>query len=702
MHRRACRRPRRGLHASRELSDWSARFAHCLADRGVGPGDRVAHHARAVAALLRGAVRRDEARAPSPCRSSRCSVPTACACASTTARRGCCSTNAEKARHRRRHRRARDVVVADDAFLAALATLSRRASRPTRAADDLAVFQYTSGTTRELPTAVKHTHRAHRHADDRGALRHRHPARRPLLLPVVAGVGPRPVARHARRRSRSASPSAPIAGKFDAGAPAARRSQRARDHQPLGGGHALPDDERARAPRRAIATRSASSPSPASRSTARPRPSSRRPSARPVCSMYGTTEIGVILVNYPGRAGLRRQAGLARQAGARRTRRGAATRTARPARPASRARSRSGAATAGSPTKDLGRIDEDGYFYHGGRADDVIISAGWTMSAVEIEDAMLKHPDVREAAAIGVPDPLRGQVVKAFVVTPARGRRRLRARAAGPRARTRLSQHEYPRQVEFVAELPKTPAGKVNRKVLREREAGASDHQRPRRNKPCATPRPSSSSPRSPTRASTTCAGASACRSTRHARAVVPRGHARQHPPLRARHRRRQPAVVRSRLRGASTRYGGIIALPSFLFATQPHHLRLRRRPARACTPCGRAPTGPGTSRSRRNDEITTEAWLKDLIEHETRFAGRAVQQIYHVDFFNQQRRAGRRGRQLVLPHRARPRARAGHQVQGGEEPRRRAATPTRSWPRSTSSTRTRRSAAPRRATGRT
>ena len=43
-------------------------------------------------------------------------------------------------------------------------------------------------------------------------------------------------------------------------------------------------------------------------------------------------------------------------------------------------------------TKDLGRIDEDGYFYHGGRADDVIISAGWTMSAVEIEDAILKHP----------------------------------------------------------------------------------------------------------------------------------------------------------------------------------------------------------------------------------------------------------------------------------------------------------------------
>ena len=62
-------------------------------------------------------------------------------------------------------------------------------------------------------------------------------------------------------------------------------------------------------------------------------------------------------------------------------------------------------------------IDADGYFYHAGRADDVIISAGWTMSAVEIENTMLKHPDVKEAAVIGVPDATRGQVAKAFVVS---------------------------------------------------------------------------------------------------------------------------------------------------------------------------------------------------------------------------------------------------------------------------------------------
>ena len=121
------------------------------------------------------------------------------------------------------------------------------------------------------------------------------------------------------------------------------------------------------------------------------------------------------------------------------------------------------------PTKDLGRIDEDGYFYHGGRADDVIISAGWTMSAVEIEDILLKHPDVREAAAIGVPDPVRGQVVKAFIVS-AREADEAFVRELQDFTRERLSQHEYPRQVAFVADLPKTPAGKIHRKALRDAE----------------------------------------------------------------------------------------------------------------------------------------------------------------------------------------------------------------------------------------
>jgi acetyl-CoA synthetase len=188
----------------------------------------------------------------------------------------------------------------------------------------------------------------------------------------------------------------------------------------------------------------------------------------PVCSMYGTTEIGVVLVSYPGAPDFPVKPG-GRSA-------------SRSPACASRCTTHEGQACAPGvtgemkvwrrdrwiPTKDLGRIDADGYFFHGGRADDVIISAGWTMSAVEIEDAILKHPDVREAAAIGVPDELRGQVVKAFVVAERKGDEAF-AREIQDLVRQRLSQHEYPRRIEFVAELPKTPAGKVNRKILRER-----------------------------------------------------------------------------------------------------------------------------------------------------------------------------------------------------------------------------------------
>ncbi len=116
--------------------------------------------------------------------------------------------------------------------------------------------------------------------------------------------------------------------------------------------------------------------------------------------------------------------------------------------------------------KDFGRRDAEGYFYHAGRADDVIISAGWTMSAVEIENTLLSHPAVAEAAVIGVPDPVRGQIAKAFLV--ARTGHTLQIEEIQDYLKTRLSRHEYPRAVTFVDALPKTPAGKINRKVLRE------------------------------------------------------------------------------------------------------------------------------------------------------------------------------------------------------------------------------------------
>ena len=84
---------------------------------------------------------------------------------------------------------------------------------------------------------------------------------------------------------------------------------------------------------------------------------------------------------------------------------------------------RCSARASGSTSKIGGTATTEGYFYHEGRSDDVIISAGWTMSAVEIEQTLLTHPLVVEAAVVGVPDALRGQVVKAYIVTPSPGTR---------------------------------------------------------------------------------------------------------------------------------------------------------------------------------------------------------------------------------------------------------------------------------------
>ena len=191
----------------------------------------------------------------------------------------------------------------------------------------------------------------------------------------------------------------------------------------------------------------------------------------PACSMYGTTEIGVILVSYPGAEDFPIKPGSLGKPipGARIEVHDSAGELCKPGTVGELMVWRNGEWV---PTKDLARIDEDGYFEHAGRADDVIISAGWTMSAVEIEDAVLKHPDIQEAAAIGVPDELRGQVVKVFAVTK-RSEDESFISEIQELVRTRLSRHEYPRIIEFVAELPKTPAGKVHRKVLREREKAA-------------------------------------------------------------------------------------------------------------------------------------------------------------------------------------------------------------------------------------
>ncbi|MBV9716391.1 MAG: AMP-binding protein [Solirubrobacterales bacterium] len=127
-------------------------------------------------------------------------------------------------------------------------------------------------------------------------------------------------------------------------------------------------------------------------------------------------------------------------------------------------------------TKDAASADEDGYFWYEGRADDVIISAGYRIGPFEVESACLEHPAVAEAAAVAVPDERRGNVVKAFVVL-ASGYQPSDALADEIKAfvRDRHSAYAYPRRIEFVADLPKTLTGKIRRVELRARDsAGAS------------------------------------------------------------------------------------------------------------------------------------------------------------------------------------------------------------------------------------
>jgi acetyl-CoA synthetase len=358
-----------------------------------------------------------------------------------------------------------EVVVADESLLANLRSLPSTFESDTKA-DDLAIFQYTSGTTRDLPDAVKHTHRAIV----------------TLMLAALYGTGIRPGDRFICPSSPAWGHGlwhgtlAPLAlgvtigaysGKFNG-----ERLLQALDE------HRFTNISAAATHYRMMRNSGAASKfnyhlekisftgEPIDSETAR---FVEDTFGRPACSMYGTTEIGVCLVNYPGADDFPVKSGsLGKPVPGLKVE--VQDTHGKPCEPGVTGELKLWRNSDWLATKDLGRIDEDGYFWHGGRADDVIISAGWTIGAVEVEDAILQHPDVREAAAIGSPDALRGQVVKAFVVSPRPGSDKFIEEIQNL-VRTRLSQHEYPRQVVFVEELPKTPAGKVHRKKLREQDA---------------------------------------------------------------------------------------------------------------------------------------------------------------------------------------------------------------------------------------
>jgi acetyl-CoA synthetase len=444
-----------------ELAEFSSRFAHYLASEGIGVGDRVAimlepsldFYVALFGTMKAGAI----------------AVPlfTLFGPDGVKLRVDDCKpsllvTNAEKASLLGGI--GPKVVVADRAFLDGLQRYAPHymASTP---ADAMALYQYTSGTTRELPEAVKHTHRSIV----------------TLMVAALYGTGLRP-------GDRFICPSSPAwghglwhgtlaplalgitigayAGKFNPERLLAALEQHSFTNISAAATHYRMMRNCGAASRYRYALEKLSfTGEPIDSETAA---FVEQTFGRPVCSMYGTTEIGVILVSYPGAQDFAVKPGsLGKPIPGGRVE--VQDPEGQPCPPGVTGELKVWRRGAWIPTKDLGRIDEDGYFYHGGRADDVIISAGWTMSAVEIEDAILKHPQVREAAAIGVPDPLRGQVVKAFVVTDRPADASFEHEIQDV-VRQRLSHHEYPRVVSFVTELPKTPAGKVNRKVLRDRE----------------------------------------------------------------------------------------------------------------------------------------------------------------------------------------------------------------------------------------
>ena len=456
---------RRVEHTFGELSEWSSRFARFLEAEGVAAGERVAvmlEPSLAFYGAIFGTVKRGAVAVPlftlfgpdglalrvQDCRPRMLLVP----------------PGREDV-----PRLFPDVrVVVADAGLDA--RLRQEASRytPSTRADDLAVLQYTSGTTREMPEAVRHRHRSVV----------------TLMIAALYGVG----LRAGDRYFCPSSPAwghglwhgtiAPLAlgiavgsygGRFD---PA--RIAEALDAFRVTNLAAAPTVYRMLRESGAVAARRfapeklsfTGEPMDARTWTFIEDTFGLRP-----CSMYGSTEVGVIIVDYPGFTDHEVRPGALGKAapGWEVTVLAENGEPAPPGQPGEIAVRRKGE---WFRVKDRGFLDADGYFFHGGRSDDVIISAGWTMSAREIEATLLLHPDIREVAVVGVPDDLRGQVPKAFVVAERAGEAFVQDVQEFVKAR--LSRHEYPRLIETVDELPKTPAGKIDRRALRDRPKSGS------------------------------------------------------------------------------------------------------------------------------------------------------------------------------------------------------------------------------------
>jgi acetyl-CoA synthetase len=436
-----------------ELADLTGRFANWLARRGIVKGDRVAvilDPSRAFYVGMFGAMKHGAVAVP---------MFTLFGPEGLALRLNDCQPKLILTQSPGLQFAGADAVCVDDAFWEELQR-EKAEYEPSTSSSDHALFQYTSGTTRELPEAVKHTHRAVV----------------TLMVAALYGLGLRPGDRYfcpsspAWGHGLSHGTLSPLAlgihtasysGKFDA----QRILEALREFR---------IDNIAAAPTVFRMLRNAGlSGIPVKKISYAGEPMDsdtmawveREFGATPA-SMYGTTEVGVVIVNYPGLEGYRIKPGALGKPvpGARMAVLDDEGAELAPGHSGEIALFRKGR---WFPLKDRGHVDEEGYFHIEGRSDDVIISAGWTMSALEIENTLLKHPAVLEAAVVAAPDAVRGQVAKAYIV--ARDTRPQVVQDIQSFMKERLSRHEYPRLVEFVGELPRTPAGKVNRNALRKR-----------------------------------------------------------------------------------------------------------------------------------------------------------------------------------------------------------------------------------------
>jgi len=122
-------------------------------------------------------------------------------------------------------------------------------------------------------------------------------------------------------------------------------------------------------------------------------------------------------------------------------------------------------------TGDRAKKDEDGYFWFESRRDDIIVSSGYTIGPFEVEDALIKHPAVKECAVVASPDEIRGSIVKAYVVLrDGTAQSNELIKELQTHVKNTTAPYKYPREIEFIDELPKTPSAKIRRVELRERE----------------------------------------------------------------------------------------------------------------------------------------------------------------------------------------------------------------------------------------